>query len=58
MNDFASQLRPLVDRLGTPEAARRCGVTPRTIQLWLKGEGNPNAATKAGALMLLKKPKP
>jgi transcriptional regulator with XRE-family HTH domain len=50
---FADQLRPLVERLGTAEAARICGVTPRTLQLWMRGEGNPNAATRAGALLLL-----
>lgn len=50
---FADQLRPHVERLGTAEAARLCGVTPRSLQLWMRGEGNPNAATQAGALLLL-----
>lgn len=50
---FAANLRPQVERLGTAEAARVCGVTQRAIQLWMRGEGNPNAATQAGALLLL-----
>lgn len=50
---FADQIRPLIERLGTTEAARICGVTPRTLQLWMRGEGNPNLATQAGAVQLL-----
>lgn len=51
---FADQLRPLVERVGGPvPAAEICGVTERTIRLWLRSEGNPNAATQAGALLLL-----
>lgn len=54
---FADQLRPHVEHLGAVEAARICGVTDRTIRLWLRGEGNPNASTKAGALLLLSRAK-
>ena len=51
---FPDQLRPLVDRVGGPTpAAEICGVTRQTVNLWLRGEGNPNAATQAGALLLL-----
>ena len=55
---FAEDLRPHVERLGTAEAARICGVTPRALQLWMRGEGNPNAATQAGALLLLGRARP
>lgn len=54
---FADHLKPLVKRLGTNEAARLCGVTPRSLQLWMRGEGNPNTATQAGAILLLGKAK-
>jgi hypothetical protein len=43
---FADQLQPHVKRLGTLRAAALCGVTPRSLQLWIRGEGNPNLATK------------
>ena len=49
---FADRLRPLVERLGTAEAARICGVTPRSLQLWMRG-AEPCAAMQAGAIMLL-----
>ena len=52
---FADQLQPHVKRLGTLRAAALCGVTPRSIQLWIRGEGNPNLATQAGALAILRK---
>lgn len=52
-SSFASQLRPHVERLGAPACADLCGVTRQTINLWLRGQGNPNAATQAGALLLL-----
>lgn len=55
---FAEDLRPHVERLGTAEAARVCGVTPRAVQLWVRGDGNPNAATQAGAILLLSRAKP
>lgn len=55
--DFATLLRRHVDRLGTATVAQVCDVTPRTIQLWLNGQGNPNESTKAGALLLLGKTK-
>lgn len=56
---FAERLRPHVERLGTAESARICGVTPRAIQLWLaKPKSPPNAATQAGALLLLGRAKP
>lgn len=50
---FARQLRPLVETLGAVRAAEVCGVTKRTINLWLAGHGNPNLATQTGALFLL-----
>ena len=34
---FATDLRPHVERLGTAEAARLCGVTSRSLQLWMRG---------------------
>ena len=49
---FADQLRPLVERIGTAEAARICGVTPRSLQLWMRGS-EPCAAMQAGVLLLL-----
>lgn len=56
---FPELLRPLVDRVGGPtEAAAICGVTRQTVNLWLRDEGNPNAATQAGALLLLGKARP
>lgn len=51
---FANVLAPLVEKVGTGEAARLCGVTPRTLQLWMRGEGNPNLATKRGTLDILR----
>ena len=51
---FADQLQPHVKRLGTLRAAALCGVTPRSLQLWIRGEGNPNLATQAGALAILR----
>lgn len=56
---FADQLRPLVERIGGPASAGYvCGVTRQTVNLWLRGGGNPNAATQAGALLLLSQAKP
>lgn len=55
---FAEQLRPHVERLGAVRCAEICGVTRRTIDLWTRGHGNPNKATQAGALLLLKAAKP
>ena len=49
---FADQIRPLIELLGTTESARICGVTPRSLQLWMRG-ATPNAATQAGAVLLL-----
>lgn len=54
---FADELRPHVERLGTGKAAALCDVTPRTLQLWLAGQGNPNTSTRVGALMLLRNAK-
>lgn len=54
---FPDQLRPHVERLGATEAARLCGVARQTVNLWLRGGGNPNAATQAGALLILKRAK-
>lgn len=51
---FARQLLPLVARVGgAVNAAEICGVSSRTVRLWLRGEGNPNRATRVGALHLL-----
>lgn len=50
---FSEKLRPLVERVGTNDAAKLCGVTTRTLQLWMRGEGNPNLATQTGALIIL-----
>lgn len=51
---FADQLKPHVERLGTNEAARICGVTPRSLQLWRSNPAKPPcAAMQAGALLLL-----
>jgi hypothetical protein len=68
MPTFAQQLKPLVSALPgdtrdaqIARAARLCGVSPRTIYLWLTGQGNPNRATRTGALALLRldaQPKP
>jgi hypothetical protein len=51
---FADQLKPLVDALGVGRSAEICGVTPRTIHLWVRGRPVPSLATQAGALMLLR----
>lgn len=57
---FAEFLRDKIARLGngdvaegTRRAAALGGVTPRTIQLWLVGQGNPNGFTETGARLLL-----
>jgi DNA-binding phage protein len=53
---FPTKLRPLVDRVGgSTEAAAICGVTRQTVNLWLRGGGNPSTATQAGAILLLSK---
>jgi hypothetical protein len=64
MPPFARQIKRLVDALpdATAEAraahaARLCGVSPRTIYLWISGRGNPNRATQAGAVALLTNPR-
>lgn len=55
---FAEQLRPHVERVGTGRAAMVCGVTPRTLQLWLaRPDKPPNAASQAGAISLLRRVK-
>jgi len=53
MKAFADQIRPLVYKLGTAKAAQLCGVTSRSMQLWISGHGNPNLATRTGVLVLL-----
>jgi hypothetical protein len=60
MPTFARQIKRLVDALpgDTAEAriahaAQRCGVSARTIYLWISGRGNPTRATQVGALSLL-----
>lgn len=63
---FPAFLRAQVDRLGAGQrpgggtliAAMVCGVTDRTIRLWMAGGGNPNRATIAGAQLLLSRAKP
>lgn len=50
--DFAARLRPLVEANGTAAAAQLCGVTPRSLQLWMRGD-TPCAAMQAGVLLLL-----
>ena len=57
MKHFPTALRAEVERLGTNESARICGVTTRTLQLWMNGDGNPNLATMAGAILLLSQAK-
>lgn len=52
---FAEQLQPLVAQIGTNESARICGVTPRCIQLWKRGDVTPNVSQQAGALQMLAK---
>lgn len=49
---FAARLRPLVEAHGTAAAAALCGVTPRSLQLWMRG-ATPCAAMQAGVLLLL-----
>lgn len=51
---FADQLKPLVAAIGVGRSAQICGVTPRTIHLWTRGQITPNRATQAGALLLLR----
>lgn len=51
---FAAQLKPHADRLGSARVADLCGVSVRSIQLWLKGQREPNRATVAGVLGILK----
>lgn len=60
MSAFADFLRDKVARLGngdvaegTRKAAELGRVTPRTIQLWMRGEGNPNGYTEEGARVKL-----
>lgn len=63
---FPDFLRAEVDRLGagqregagTAIAAIVCGVSDRTIRLWMAGDGNPNRATETGARLLLERAKP
>lgn len=55
---FKEKLRPLVDRLGSSAAARVCGVTPQSLNRWIRGSGEPNAAMRAGVLMLLRRARP
>ena len=52
MTTFASKLKPLIEAHGTAAAAKICGVTPRTLQLWMRG-ATPCAAMQAGVLLLL-----
>lgn len=53
MTTFADQLKPLVRRLGTTEAAAICDVTPRSLQLWMSSKGTPCRAMQVGVLQLL-----
>lgn len=52
MTPFATKLKPLVEAHGTAAAAALCGVTPRSLQLWMRG-ATPCAAMQAGVLLLL-----
>ena len=52
---FSVRLRPLVEAVGTTEAARICGVTPRSLQLWMRGPAEPCAAMQVGVLDLLER---
>lgn len=53
---FAHRLRPLVETVGVSKSAALLGVTRRTVHLWLtKPEKPPNAASQAGALLILGK---
>lgn len=55
---FPEKLRLLVDRVGgSTAAAAICGVSRQNVNLWLRGEGNPNACTQAGAILLLSRAK-
>jgi hypothetical protein len=51
--EFPEKLRRLVSKIGVRASARICDVDPRTVHLWLKGQGNPSRATREGALKLL-----
>lgn len=51
---FSDQIRPLVEAVGTAKAAALCGVTPRSLQLWMQG-GTPNTATQVGVIVILTK---
>ena len=51
---FGAQLRAHVDRLGAVKAASICGVTPRSLYLWMRGPRVPCIAMQAGCLLLLK----
>lgn len=53
---FQQQLKSLVDKIGTNESAKVCGVTPRSLQLWIKGN-TPCSAMQAGVILLLSRVK-
>ena len=44
----------LRDGAGTALAAKACGVTDRTIRLWMSGEAKPNLCSEAGSRILLR----
>jgi len=50
---FADLLKKQCDRLTVVRVARECGVTTRSIQFWMNGEGKPNLATKVGCITIL-----
>ena len=51
--EFQIQLAAYVEALGPTQSAKICGVSRRTLWLWLKGKVTPNLSTKVGALALL-----
>lgn len=58
VDNFPAKLADFCNKFGTAVCAELCGVSPRAIQLWIQSEGNPNMATKVGALTILKAFKP
>lgn len=57
-DQFARALRPLVETLGAPRSGELCGVSERTIRLWLRAEAQPAECTMRGALVILREAQP
>lgn len=56
---FPEFLRSQLDRLGTAKAAELCGVTPRSIQLWIANPDKPPcAAMQVGVRQILSSASP